>query len=83
MHATLNRNFQVMPGAEWLEFLCRHIPDRYEHLVRYYGWYSSRTRAAVDIPQPAEIAPIGPLNTVLTSGATSLRVYFGCGTIRR
>ena len=30
-----------------------------------------RTRPAVDNPQPAEIAPIGPLKTVLTSGATS------------
>ena len=20
------------PGAEWLELLCKHIPDRYEHL---------------------------------------------------
>jgi len=26
------RNFQVMPGAEWLELLCEHIPDCYEHL---------------------------------------------------
>jgi len=34
MHAGLKRNFQLMPGAEWLELLCRHIPDRYEHLVR-------------------------------------------------
>ena len=33
----LKRNFQVMPGARWLELLCRHIPDRYEHLVRYAG----------------------------------------------
>ena len=24
-----------MPGAQWLELLCRHIPDRYEHLVRF------------------------------------------------
>jgi hypothetical protein len=22
-----------MPGAEWLELLCKHIPDRYEHLA--------------------------------------------------
>jgi len=44
MHASLNRNFQVMPGADWLEFHCRHIPDRYEHLVRYVGWYSNRAR---------------------------------------
>lgn len=44
MHLGLKRNFQLMPGAEWLELLCRHIPDRYEHLVRYVGWYSNRAR---------------------------------------
>ena len=38
--ARVRRNFQVMPGAEWLGLLCKHIPDRYEHLVRYCGWYS-------------------------------------------
>jgi len=42
--AGLKRNFQVMSGAAWLELLCRHIPDRYEHLVRYVGWYSNRAR---------------------------------------
>jgi hypothetical protein len=38
MHLGLKRNFQVMAGAEWLELLCKHIPDRYEQLVRYCGW---------------------------------------------
>jgi len=59
MHAGLKRNFQLMPGAEWLELLCRHIPDRYEHLVRYVGWYSNRARGerakagkAHDVPSP-------------------------------
>jgi len=33
-----------MPVAQWLELLCRHIPDRFEHLVRYVGWYSTRCR---------------------------------------
>ncbi len=33
-----------MPGAQWLELLLRHVPDRYEHLVRYVGWYSNRAR---------------------------------------
>ena len=33
MHLGLKRNFQVMAGAEWLELLCKHIPDRYEQLV--------------------------------------------------
>ena len=31
LHATLKRNVQT-------------IPDRGEHLVRYYGWYSNRSR---------------------------------------
>jgi hypothetical protein len=44
MHLGLKRNFQVMSGAEWLELLCKHIPDRYEQLVRYCGWHSSRSR---------------------------------------
>ena len=38
MHLGLKRNFQVMPSAQWLELLCKHIPDRYEYLVRYVGW---------------------------------------------
>jgi len=46
LHATLKRNFQVMPGVQWLELLCKHVPDRHEHMVRYYGRYSSRTRGA-------------------------------------
>jgi hypothetical protein len=46
MHLGLKRNFQVMSGAQWLELLCKHIPDRYEQLVRYCGWYSSRSRGA-------------------------------------
>ena len=28
MHAGLKRNFQVMPGAAWLAFLCKHISAR-------------------------------------------------------
>lgn len=44
LHNSLRRNFQLMPGGEWLELLCRHIPDRFEHLVRYAGWYSNRAR---------------------------------------
>jgi Putative transposase len=58
MHLGLNRNFQVMAGAEWLELLCKHIADRYEQLVRYCGWYSSRSRGAraAKIAAPATIS---------------------------
>ena len=40
----LKRNFLVMPSAQWPALRCKHIPDRYEHLVRYVGWYSNRAR---------------------------------------
>lgn len=38
-----------------------HVPDRYEHLVRYAGWYSNRARGerakkASEVG-PAEVAP--------------------------
>jgi len=44
MHKPFKRNFQIMSGADWLALLCSHIPDRFEHLVRYAGWYSNRSR---------------------------------------
>jgi hypothetical protein len=56
MHKGLKRNFQLLPSAQWLEMLCRHIPDRFEHLVRYVGWYSTRCRgerAHKDVPAAA------------------------------
>jgi hypothetical protein len=27
-------------------FPCKHVPDLHEHMVRYYGRYSSRTRGS-------------------------------------
>ena len=35
-----------MPAIKWLRLLMNHIPDRYDHLVRYYGYYSNRSRGA-------------------------------------
>ncbi len=46
LHATLKRNYQLMPALQWLRLLMNHIPDKYEHLVRYYGYYSNRSRGA-------------------------------------
>ena len=38
MHATLKRNYQLMPALKWLWLLLNRTPDKYEHLVRYYGY---------------------------------------------
>jgi asparagine N-glycosylation enzyme membrane subunit Stt3 len=39
-----NRNFQVCDPLDFLAAVTSHIPDRREHSVRYYGWYSSVQR---------------------------------------
>jgi hypothetical protein len=38
------RNFQVFTALDFLAELSQHIPQKGEHLVRYYGWYSHRQR---------------------------------------
>jgi hypothetical protein len=38
LHATLKRNYQLMPALNWLRMLMNPTPDNYEHLVRYYGY---------------------------------------------
>jgi hypothetical protein len=44
LHQSLKRNYQIMPGTQWLALLLQHVPDKGEQLVRYYGWYSNRCR---------------------------------------
>jgi hypothetical protein len=42
-------------GVDWLELLCKHVPNRHEHMVRYYGRYSSRARGSEhERPDPDE-----------------------------
>ncbi len=36
------RNFQVFSPLDFLAEVTQHIPEKGEHLVRYYGWYSHR-----------------------------------------
>ena len=82
MHKTLKRNFQVMHGTDWLLQLCAHIPDRFEHLVRYAGWYSNRSRGKRRrlAAEPAEVAPrhvdVGEAGRVRSSWARLIhKVY--------
>ena len=40
----LNRDFGIYDPRDFLAAVTAHIPDRREHMVRYYGWYSSVRR---------------------------------------
>ena len=44
MRGGASRNFQVFRALDFLAELTQHIPEKGEHLVRYYGWYSHRRR---------------------------------------
>ena len=56
-----NRNFQVYDPLDFLAAVTAHIPDKGEHLVRYYGWYSSVQRGRrrkLGLEEPAVEAPV-------------------------
>ena len=38
------KNQTTFPALEWLAAMCSHIPNRGEHMVRYYGYYSNVAR---------------------------------------
>ncbi len=53
------RNFQVFDPLDFLAEVTQHIPDPGEHLIRYYGWYSNRTRGQQAQWQLATVAATG------------------------
>ena len=50
------RNFQVFSALDFLAELTQHIPNKGEHLVRCYGWYSHRQRHAGQARGPSPFA---------------------------
>ncbi len=43
-HGKARQNFLVMPATEFVARIVQHIPDKGFQMVRYYGWYSNRSR---------------------------------------
>jgi hypothetical protein len=44
LEAGTNRNFQVLSPLDFLAEFTQHIPPKGSHLIRYYGWYSNKSR---------------------------------------
>jgi len=42
--AGIPRNFEVFDPLDFLAEVTQHIPNRGEHQIRYYGWYSNKMR---------------------------------------
>jgi len=41
MHRILKRNFEVFPVRDWIAAVTAHIPNKGDHVLRYYGWISN------------------------------------------
>ncbi len=55
LYAGVARNYQVFEPLDFLAELTQHIPNKGEHLIRYYGCYSNKARGqAHGIAQAAD-----------------------------
>ena len=44
IRAGVKRNFQILEPLDFLAEFTQHIPPKGAHLIRYYGWYSNKSR---------------------------------------
>jgi hypothetical protein len=53
------RNFEVFDPLDFLAEVTQHIPNRGEHQIRYYGWYSNKKRGMQEkkVAQPGQSEP--------------------------
>ena len=49
---------KILDPLELIHALTTQIPDPGQHLVRYYGWYSSRSRGARLLRRIFEVDPL-------------------------
>jgi hypothetical protein len=42
--AGIPRNFEVFEPLDFLAAVTQHIPDKGDHTINYFGWYSNKTR---------------------------------------
>jgi hypothetical protein len=44
LQSGMRRNYQLFEPLDFLASVTQHIPDKGEHQIRYYGWYSNKSR---------------------------------------
>jgi hypothetical protein len=57
--AGIPRNFEGYDPLDFLAEVTQHIPNKSEHLIRYYGWYSNKKRGMQEkkVAQPGQPEP--------------------------
>jgi hypothetical protein len=44
LKAGVKRNFEIFEPLDFIAEVTQHIPNKGEHQIRYYGWYSNKQR---------------------------------------
>jgi hypothetical protein len=57
------RNFQVFDPLDFIAELTQHVPEPNKHLVRYFAWYSNKTRGLRARAAPTDTAETDPHQT--------------------
>jgi hypothetical protein len=78
----ISRNFEVFEPLDFLAEFTQHVPDRGEHQIRYYGWYSNKSRGVRQkalkvalVPKPTQTLTRQQLLLRLTWAALIKLVY--------
>ena len=66
------RNFQIFDPLDFLAEVTQHIPDAGDHLIRYYGFYSNKSRGLRAKGQ-GETSPPAAQNWASAPGAKQAR----------
>jgi hypothetical protein len=72
-HGSNKKNFEIFSAEEFIAAITQHIPDKSFQMVRYYGWYSSRSRGErikAGLLRPGD----EPTSSALTAEVTVLDV---------
>ena len=71
MKAGAKRNYQVLSPLDFLAEFTQHIPPKGSHLVRYYGWYSNKSRGLrLKAAQAAALRSQSPLGVLGALGGS-------------
>jgi hypothetical protein len=60
LNAKINRNFEVFKPTDFIAAITQHIPDKGVQMVRYYGWYSNKSRGVRQRGLPPELVVSKP-----------------------
>ena len=67
---SLSKGYQVLSPLDFLAEFTQHIPAKGAHLVRYYGWYSNKSRGLRrKAEQAAALRALDPLGVLGASVA--------------